>query len=113
MINVFLDDVRPCPKGFVSARTAEECQLLLAECEINILSLDYELGYDQLNGMAVVHQLIAGGKYPREIFIHSSSSKGRAEMAYALRCAQLPGVIVHDGPMSEADLQAAAGDAHV
>jgi hypothetical protein len=99
LINVYLDDLRPCPRGFVPARTAEECLLLLAECDVRLLSLDYELGYGQPNGMAVVRGIIESDKYPAEIYIHSSSMSGRAAMARALREAAPAGVAVHDGPM--------------
>lgn len=111
MINVFLDDARPCPMGFVAARSAEECLLLLAECDVNVLSLDFELGYGQPNGLAVVHAMIARAIYPKEIYVHSSSAMGRAQMVRALRDAAPPSVIVHDGPMPHSVLQAAAQQA--
>lgn len=108
MINVYLDDVRPCPRGFVAARSAEECLQLLSECEVDLLSLDFELGYNQPNGLSVVHGIIAGGFYPREVYVHSSSLVGRAQMARALRDANPPDVIIHDGPMPQAVLDRAA-----
>ncbi|MFC4597942.1 cyclic-phosphate processing receiver domain-containing protein [Cohnella hongkongensis] len=108
MINVYLDDVRPCPRGFVAARTAQECLLLLSECDIDILSLDYELGFGQPNGLAVVHGMIAADKYPRRIYVHSSSMLGRANMVRDLRAAGPAGVEIHDGPMPQAVLREAA-----
>lgn len=108
MINVFLDDIRRCPSGFVAARTADECLQLLASCDVDILSLDYELGYGQPNGAAVVRELIAGGRFPRQVYVHSSSPSGRALMVRLLREAQLPNTVIHDGPMPESVLLAAA-----
>ncbi|MBB6669174.1 cyclic-phosphate processing receiver domain-containing protein [Cohnella nanjingensis] len=108
MINVYLDDVRPCPKGFVAARSAEECLLLLAEYEVNVLSLDFELGIGLPNGLAVVHGMIAAATYPASVYVHSSSMMGRAQMVHALRQAQPPGVDIHDGPMPADVLEAAA-----
>ncbi|WP_373231515.1 cyclic-phosphate processing receiver domain-containing protein [Cohnella sp.] len=108
MINVYLDDVRPCPQGFVAARSAEECLLLLAASEVNLLSLDFELGMGQPNGLAVVHGIIASGKYPKEIYVHSSSLSGRAQMVYEFRAANPLGVIIHDGPMPLSIQEAAA-----
>jgi len=108
MINLFLDDVRPCPRGFAVARSAEECLLMLAECDVDILSLDFELGYGQPNGLAVVHGLIASGKYPRRIYVHSSSIMGRIQMVRDLRAANPAGVEIHDGPMPPNVLEAAA-----
>ncbi len=110
MINVYLDDVRPCPRGFVAARSAEECLLLLSECEVDILSLDYELGFSQPNGLAVVHGLIAADKYPKRIYVHSSSMLGRANMVRDLRAAGPAGVEIHDGPMPPHVLREAAGE---
>lgn len=108
MINVFLDDVRPCPRGFVVARSAEECLLLLAEQEVGILSLDFELGIGMPNGLSVVHGMIAAGRYPASVYVHSSSMMGRAQMVYELRRAQPAGVDIHDGPMPPEVLDAAA-----
>jgi hypothetical protein len=119
VINVYLDDVRPCPRGFVAAHSAEECLLLLKEFEVGILSLDYELGYGLPNGFAVVQGIIVSGKYPKEVYVHSSSLMGRAQMVHALRAVAPDNVILHDGPMppevlhataTEADRAAAAGD---
>lgn len=113
MINIYLDDVRPCPQGFVAARSAEECLLLFTLSEVNLLSLDFELGMGQPNGLAVVQGIIASGKYPREVYVHSSSLSGRAQMVYELRAAKPQGVIIHDGPMPHSILEAAAaGEQH-
>lgn len=108
LINIYLDDMRPCPAGFVQARSADECLTLLSECQVNLLSLDFELGFGQPNGLAVVRGLIVSGKYPREIFVHSSSLMGRAQMVHELRAAEPQGVLIHDGPMPDHVLQAAA-----
>jgi hypothetical protein len=112
MINVYLDDVRPCPQGFVAARSAEECLLLLEESKVDLLSLDFELGYGAPNGLTVVHGIIASGKYPLEIYVHSSSLMGRAQMVHELRAANPQGVIIHDGPMPQHILEAAATGDH-
>ncbi len=108
MINVYLDDIRPCPRGFVAARSAEECLLLLSVSEVNVLSLDFELGFGEPNGLAVVHGIIASGKYPKQVYVHSSSLMGRAQMVSDLRAANPQGVTIHDGPMPDAVLEAAA-----
>lgn len=111
MINVYLDDVRPCPRGFVVARSAEECLLLLSVSDVRFLSLDFELGYGQPNGLEVVRGIIVSGKYPKEIFVHSSSPMGRVQMVAELRAANPPGVIIHDGPVPSSLLDAvASGD---
>lgn len=108
MINVYLDDIRPCPSGFVAARSAEECLLLLNEYEVDVLSLDYELGYGQLNGSSVVRGMIASGRYPRRIYMHSSSPSGRELMNRLLREAAPRGVLIHNRPMPDSVLEEAA-----
>ena len=111
MINVYLDDVRPCPQGFVAARSAEECLLLFEAEEVDVLSLDFELGFGMPNGLSVVHGLIATGRYPKRVYVHSSSMMGRAQMVRALREAAPAGLTVHDGPMTEDVLREAADTA--
>ena len=59
MIHLYLDDWRPNPKGFALARSGEECLLMLRECEVDVLSLDFELGHGQMNGGDVVATMIA------------------------------------------------------
>lgn len=95
MINVFLDDRRPCPPGFVPARTAEECMLLLEECEVNILSLDHDLGPGEPTGYDVAAYIVRSGKYPREIYLHTSSEWGRSRMFQILYRNKPEGVKVH------------------
>jgi len=108
LIHVFLDDLRPCPEGFVLARTAEECVTLLLECDVGVLSLDYELGPGSANGMAVVESMIVHRRFPREVYVHSSSPMGKARMLKALRDAAPPDIAVHDGPVPETVRQAIA-----
>jgi len=108
VINVYLDDVRPCPRGFVAARSAEECLLLFAAEEVDVLSLDFELGLGMPNGLSVVQALIATGRFPKRVYVHSSSMMGRAQMVRAFRDAAPAGLAIHDGPMSDDVLREAA-----
>ena len=43
-INLYVDDLRDCPEGFVIARTVEHAKYYLENFEIAILSLDHDLG---------------------------------------------------------------------
>jgi len=70
MINVYLDDFRPCPKGFVLARNVEECLELLSSCKVNILSLDHDLGYGEPTGYDLVKQMVTVIMQMRFIYIH-------------------------------------------
>nr|WP_282943449.1 cyclic-phosphate processing receiver domain-containing protein [Paenibacillus sp. RC67] len=99
MINVFLDDMRACPDGFVLARNSEECRLLLEECEIDVLSLDYDLGWDQPTGMDVVRYMISANRYPKEIYLHSSSLVGRKNMYELLYQSKPQNVKLANGPI--------------
>ncbi|MDQ6418088.1 cell division protein FtsJ [Paenibacillus sp. LHD-117] len=89
MIHVYLDDYRKCPDGFVLARNAEECKLLIDTETIDILSLDYDLGWGQPTGDEVVRHIVSSGKYPNRIYLHTSSASGRIQM-YHLLSASLP-----------------------
>lgn len=81
MIHVYLDDSRPCPQGFALAKDANECITLLEDCEVDILSLDHDLGWlSKQTGMDVVIWLIKQRKFPRTIYIHTSSPSACTQM---------------------------------
>ncbi|TVY10123.1 cyclic-phosphate processing receiver domain-containing protein [Paenibacillus cremeus] len=100
MIHLYLDDYRSCPKGLVLARYAEECILLLQEFEVDVLSLDYDLGWGHPNGMHVVTQIVTSGRYPRRIYLHTSSDSGRQAMFQMLYSHKPDHVQLHNGPMT-------------
>ncbi|MFD1884281.1 cyclic-phosphate processing receiver domain-containing protein [Paenibacillus wenxiniae] len=99
MIHLYLDDYRPCPKGFALARDGEECLMLLRECEVDVLSLDHELGWGQMDGTDVVKAMIHEGLYAREIYLHTSSMSGKQRMYELLYQAKPEHVILHNGPI--------------
>ncbi|BBH19898.1 hypothetical protein Back11_12430 [Paenibacillus baekrokdamisoli] len=99
MINVYLDDYRPCPKGFVLAVNAEACMLLLSTEEIDILSLDFDLGWGQPTGLEVVQYIVDSGRYPKSVYFHTSSPAGRMQMIHLLRQHAPLEVTIHNGPM--------------
>ena len=47
-INIYLDDLRDCPEGFMIAKTVEQAIYYLENFQIGILSLDHDLGADSL-----------------------------------------------------------------
>ncbi|MFD0711668.1 cyclic-phosphate processing receiver domain-containing protein [Paenibacillus sp. GCM10027626] len=79
-MNVYLDDYRPCPAGFVLASNAEECILLLQHEEVDTLSLDYDLGWGQPTGLEVVRYIVESGRFPKTIYLHTSSPAGKMQM---------------------------------
>ncbi|AZN41965.1 cell division protein FtsJ [Paenibacillus albus] len=99
MINVYLDDFRPCPKGFVLAKTAEECKLLLEHEEVDVLSLDFDLGWNQPTGLSVVQYIVESGRYPRTCYFHTSSPAGRMQMVHLLTQHAPLHIDIHHGPM--------------
>ncbi|MBD2869812.1 cyclic-phosphate processing receiver domain-containing protein [Paenibacillus arenilitoris] len=101
MIHVYLDDYRPCPKGFVPALNAEECKQLLDLEAVGILSLDYDLGWAQPTGYEVVRHIVETGRYPEEIYLHTSSAAGRMQMYHTLSTSAPSHIKLHNGPMPE------------
>lgn len=110
MIHVYLDDYRSCPKGFVLARTSEECKLLIDEEQIDVLSLDFDLGWGQPTGFEVVRHLIQSGNYPKRIYLHTSSAAGKVQMYHHLS-EHLPSyVLLYGGPMPQSLLDEIAAE---
>lgn len=80
MLNIFLDDLRPCPTGFELARTAEQAIDFLKNDTIGILSLDYDLGTGPVTGYNVVHFMVEKHIFPQKVIIHSANPIGRNRM---------------------------------
>ncbi|ANY69148.1 cell division protein FtsJ [Paenibacillus sp. BIHB 4019] len=99
MIHLFLDDYRHCPKGFELALTAEQCKQMIDTQEIDILSLDYDLGWNQDTGAEVVRHIVSTGRYPKQVFLHTSSAAGRVQMYQMLYANAPKETKVHNGPM--------------
>jgi len=105
MIHVYLDDFRYCPEGFVLAKNAEECKLLIDHEQIDILSLDYDLGWNEPTGYEVVQHLMKTGKFPRSIYLHTSSIYGRQQMYDALRQRVSASYELYARPMTKEELE--------
>ncbi|WP_248925593.1 cyclic-phosphate processing receiver domain-containing protein [Paenibacillus hamazuiensis] len=99
MIRVFLDDMRRCPEGFVLAKDAAECILLLEQCEVEVLSLDYDLGPGQPTGLEVVMHMVRKRLFPREIYLHTSSASGRVSMFNLLYAHKPEGTVLYNHPI--------------
>lgn len=111
IINVFMDDYRKFPQGFTLARTTEECLLLLRECEVGVLSLDYDMGPGDYTGGEVARRIVREGLYPREIYLHTSSISGRKEMYEILYAAKPEGSLIYNSPLGSDKLhEIAAGE---
>jgi hypothetical protein len=92
-IFLWLDDVRPAPRGWTLVKTAAQARALLATGEVVEASLDHDLGgaetgYDVL---AWVETAMAEGAWYGplpEIHVHSSNPVGRARMFAAIESIQ-------------------------
>ncbi|MDO3412838.1 cell division protein FtsJ [Saccharibacillus sp. CPCC 101409] len=100
-IHLYMDDWRPCPEGFALARTGEECLAMLRECDVDILSLDHEMGPGELSGSEVAARIVLNGTYPNEIYLHTSSEYGRRSMYETLYASKPERVTLHRGAMPE------------
>jgi len=91
-VKVFLDDVRPTPKGWHRTFWPEETIELLKTGEVTLLSLDHDLGdveNDRRNGYAVLlwieeQVFLHGFVPPKGISIHSDNSSARLKMQKAI-----------------------------
>lgn len=113
MINVFLDDLRPCPEGFVWIKDAGyliyqfECYNDL-ELRVNILSLDHDLGEDKPTGYDFCKWLVEIGIdnpeiYPKVIYLHTANGVGRDNMFKLLERYKPDWVELHRSPMPNND----------
>jgi len=100
-IRLWHDDVRPAPEGWVWAKTNEEAQEFLASAIVDEISLDHDLGAiptgemdptevmylrgtGEETGLHLVEWMIANGKVPPIVRIHSWNPQGAKRMADAL-----------------------------
>lgn len=100
-INVYLDDKRDCPNGFLIARTIDEAIHYLENYDVHILSLDHDLGEDAQGellktGYDLVKHICANGLRANKIYIHTSNPVGREDMYKTLLGAQKRGFIDSD-----------------
>jgi len=63
------------------------------------LSLDFDLGWGQPDGLHVVRYIIAERRYPQEIYLHTSSHSGKNAMYQLLYQNKPEEVKLVNGPM--------------
>ncbi|NSB12149.1 cyclic-phosphate processing receiver domain-containing protein [Clostridium beijerinckii] len=97
LVNLYVDDLRKCPDGFIVARNYNEAIEILNAREINILSLDHDLGLDEngveKNGYDIVKYMCENGISPRKVYIHTDNVVGRNNMYHTLIGARKRGFI--------------------
>jgi len=90
VINIYLDDIRNTPEGFVRCYWPEEVIQLLKNNNVGILSLDHDLGDDNHGtGYTVLlwieEQVICNNFIPpNEIIVHSDNVSAKKKMLLAI-----------------------------
>ena len=92
-INVYLDDLRDCPEGFVLAKNIEELKKLFQTHEVGILSLDHDLGVDEKGnllptGYDFVKYFCEYGLFAEKIYLHTDNTVGKENMYETLLASQ-------------------------
>lgn len=100
-VNIFLDDLRDIPPGFVGARTVEEAINLIENNRVHILSLDHDLGMDDKGnllptGYDLVKYICGNGLRINRVHIHSDNPVGRENMYRTLLASRKRGFISAD-----------------
>lgn len=89
-INLYLDDLRDIPEGFVGARTFEEAVEYLKTGQVGLLSLDHDLGCDEngnelKTGYDLVLWICNEGIDIPIVYIHTDNPVGREKMYETLK----------------------------
>jgi hypothetical protein len=92
-MNVYMDDLRPCPYGFILAETVEEALQLVRQHSVEVLSLDYNMGFRKPNGLDFVQAFCKEGLFAEEIRIHSDDIIGARYMEERLKLAKIRGEV--------------------
>jgi hypothetical protein len=98
-INLFLDDLRPCPEGFMLARNVKEAMYYMKNYHINILSLDHDLGENEPTGYDFTIWMVGYGMWADKIYLHTSNPVGRANMYQLLDRYKPDNVKLYRSPM--------------
>lgn len=98
MINIYLDDIRDCPKGFILAKDIDKAIDLMRNNKVNIISLDHDLGVNSKGellptGYDLVKYICEHGIRFNKIYIHTDNPVGRDSMYQTLIASQKRGFI--------------------
>lgn len=92
-INIWLDDIRKAPKGFIHVKWPNEVIDLIKKYKnVNIISLDHDLGDDKrgtgydvllwIEEQAYTNSLF---KIPNQILVHSDNTVAKKKMLLAIQ----------------------------
>ena len=93
-MRVFLDDERPTPDGWVRVFWTSETIALLQTGMVDELSLDHDLGDDEIgtgyNVVLWIEEAVALRQFkPPRIYVHSANSSARERMLAGIRSIEM------------------------
>jgi len=92
-INIYLDDKRKCPIGYVQTTTVEDTIELLKRCSVKSLSLDHDLGYKKTgyDVLSWIEEQVVKTSYvpPELILIHTANPGARPKMLAAVKAIKM------------------------
>ena len=91
-INLYIDDLRKVPDNFICARNYNKAINYLNNYNINILSLDHDLG-EEKTGYDIVKYICMNNIKINSIYIHTDNVVGRENMYSTLIAAQKRSII--------------------
>jgi hypothetical protein len=92
-MNVYLDDLRLTPEGWVRVYWPDEAIELLKTGKVDIISLDHDLGDDEhgtgYDVVVWIEEMVATKNFaPPEIKVHSANSSARGKMEAGIQSIQ-------------------------
>lgn len=89
-MNLWLDDVRPAPDGWVWAKTSRDAIAVLTQGRVEVMSFDHDLGGEDTGYVVAtwLEEAAATGAVGRVAWrIHSANPVGRRRLQAALQSA--------------------------
>ena len=87
-MKIFLDDEREAPDGWYLVRDANEALMLILSGNVEIISLDHDLGNDPYTGYWLLNRIeeriAAGETIETKFVVHSANPVGRQNMQRAI-----------------------------
>ena len=95
---LYVDDLRDIPDGFIGARTFDEAVQYLKTGNVELISLDHDLGCDDngvelKNGYDLVKWICNEGISIQTVYIHTDNPVGRENMYETLKGAMRHNII--------------------
>ncbi|MFJ8527297.1 cyclic-phosphate processing receiver domain-containing protein [Bacillus sp. NPDC094106] len=79
-MNVYMDDQRTSPFGYTLATTVETALDFVRNNDVDILSLDFNMGWRQKNGLEFLEVFCTEGLYVKEVHLHTNDVIGMHHM---------------------------------